>query len=354
VQHLAVREEEDRPESILGLRTNRFLLVRATPFPAGDRDTSPPVFQFGGHTDSQTKEGKQIFVVGSYRSMTSALTWSLGQHPDLFGMEETNWMIPLSAGIFSAAAMAQKADRSPFDVYKLSDDLFFSFFSRAINDMYKTLNEGRIFDTLLSRLSGKAEEFDSRIQIIRSKANPKRGWVDGTPEYSGYIQLLERIFPNAKFIFLVRDPREVVRSLQHMHSSTSEQYDVEAAFQKWEEMNRVCVEAALGLPPHRFCMVKSADLVSNPQKILRDIFRFVDLPYFAASSEVFTIKVNSSFKGSGAVSAELPESERHETIYEGLVSGENVLGLPWSKPLELKKEKVTHLLAKNLGLFGIK
>ena len=136
-----------------------------------------------------------------------------------------------------------------------------------------------------------------------------------------------------------------------MHSSTSEQYDVEAAFQKWEEMNRVCVEAALALPPNRFCMVKSADLVSNPQKILRDIFHFVDLPYFAASSELFTIKVNSSFKGSGAVSAELPESERHEKIYEGLVAGENVLGLPWSRPLDLKKERVNDLLARNLSLF---
>jgi len=36
-----------------------------------------------------------IFVIGSYRSGTSILTWSLGQHSNIFPLEETNWIYKL-------------------------------------------------------------------------------------------------------------------------------------------------------------------------------------------------------------------------------------------------------------------
>src|SRR5689334_9241423 len=36
-----------------------------------------------------------IFVIGSYRSGTSILTWSLGQHFNIFPLEETNWIYKL-------------------------------------------------------------------------------------------------------------------------------------------------------------------------------------------------------------------------------------------------------------------
>jgi hypothetical protein len=36
-----------------------------------------------------------VFVIGSYRSGTSILTWSLGQHFNIFPLEETNWIYRL-------------------------------------------------------------------------------------------------------------------------------------------------------------------------------------------------------------------------------------------------------------------
>ena len=42
---------------------------------------------------TQLQLGKgPIFIVGSPRSGTSILTWCLGQHPNLLGLEESNWM----------------------------------------------------------------------------------------------------------------------------------------------------------------------------------------------------------------------------------------------------------------------
>jgi len=51
-----------------------------------------------------------VFVVGMYRSGTSILTWALGQHPNLWALDETGWL-----PIFSNAILAtwQRARGAP-------------------------------------------------------------------------------------------------------------------------------------------------------------------------------------------------------------------------------------------------
>lgn len=43
-----------------------------------------------------------IFIVGSPRSGTSILTWCLGQHPNILGLEESNWMAQFALDVASA------------------------------------------------------------------------------------------------------------------------------------------------------------------------------------------------------------------------------------------------------------
>ena len=50
---------------------------------------------------SRSESVGPVFIVGSPRSGTSILTWCLGQHPNLLGMEESNWM-----GLFALDAAA--------------------------------------------------------------------------------------------------------------------------------------------------------------------------------------------------------------------------------------------------------
>ena len=42
---------------------------------------------------------RPIFVIGSYRAATSALTWALGQHPNLFPLEETHFLYKLAVDV---------------------------------------------------------------------------------------------------------------------------------------------------------------------------------------------------------------------------------------------------------------
>jgi len=51
----------------------------------------------------------------------------------------------------------------------------------------------------------------------RSLPGPNMRWVDGTPEYSLYIYALRKLFPKAVFIHVLRDVRDVVRSMLNLH-----------------------------------------------------------------------------------------------------------------------------------------
>ena len=43
-----------------------------------------------------------IFIIGSPRSGTSALTWAIGQHPNISVQPETNWMPTIAHAAFDA------------------------------------------------------------------------------------------------------------------------------------------------------------------------------------------------------------------------------------------------------------
>ena len=72
----------------------------------------------------------------------------------------------------------------------------------------------------------------------RSLPGPKMRWVDGTPEYSLHIYALRKLFPEAVFIHVLRDVRDVVRSMLnlyrltgvHLVTSEEEAYRVLAAY----------------------------------------------------------------------------------------------------------------------------
>ena len=141
---------------------------------------------------------KPIFVVGSPRSGTSILNWCLGQHPNIIPLPESGWMgqfaidVAIKYNIGSA-----RENRSVLSAMDIGRDEFFASFGNAINDL----------------ILRHREDLEKKRKIRRGETDPKARWVDGTPEYSFYICGLRKLFPNAKFIHIVRDVSSVVRSM---------------------------------------------------------------------------------------------------------------------------------------------
>src|SRR3954452_18481781 len=77
---------------------------------------------------------RPVFIVGSPRSGTSVLTWSLGQHSDILVQEESNWIGPLALQLEIAYRVGTaRGERSQLSALGVSREEYFSGFGEAID-----------------------------------------------------------------------------------------------------------------------------------------------------------------------------------------------------------------------------
>jgi hypothetical protein len=229
----------------------------------------------------QNEVNKPIFVVGSPRSGTSILTWCLGQHPNIFPVPESNWMgqFAINVGIGYEVGSA-RGDRSLLSGMDIGREEFFANFGRSINDLI-----------LNHRL-----DLERKRKMTRPPTEPKMRWVDGTPEYSLHIYALRNLFPEAVFIHLLRDVRDVVRSMLNFHrvAGTHLVQNEEQAYKYWLRMVKACVQAERAYGSEVVRRLSYAALIDNPEGAIRSLLEFVGEPYCARCLEPLGRRINSS------------------------------------------------------------
>ena len=112
----------------------------------------------------------------------------------------------------------------------------------------------------------------------------KPRWGDKTPMYMQYVSLLERLFPTARYVHLVRDGRDAALSFLSMPEGIVTEgwghpRDVEGFACQWR--TEVAAALALGrrVGPERYLELRYEDLVAAPEDALQRICAFAGLPY---------------------------------------------------------------------------
>jgi Sulfotransferase family len=149
---------------------------------------------------------KPIFVVGSPRSETTVLAYCICQHPNILYQEEADWLGPfaIDAAVNHRRGSA-RGPRGQLSANGVGREEFLMSFGQTINELI--LSHRKQFQT-------RRAQWDlPPFTISRSPEEPKSRWVAGAPENSFYVCRLRKLFPQALFIRLVRDVRDVVRSL---------------------------------------------------------------------------------------------------------------------------------------------
>jgi hypothetical protein len=112
----------------------------------------------------------------------------------------------------------------------------------------------------------------------------KPRWGDKTPMYMRHLGLLERLFPDAQYVHLVRDGRDAALSFLEMpegtytrtwaHPTTPAQFAC-----LWSK--EVSDAGALGrrVGPARFHQVRYEELVGDPDGVIQGICSFADIPF---------------------------------------------------------------------------
>jgi Sulfotransferase family len=114
------------------------------------------------------------------------------------------------------------------------------------------------------------------------QAKPR--WGDKTPMYMSHLPLLERLFPDAQYVHLVRDGRDAALSFLEMpretftrtwaHPTTAAQFAC-----LWRK--EVSAARALGgrVGPDRYREIRYEDLVVDPTSSVEAICRFASIPF---------------------------------------------------------------------------
>ena len=237
----------------------------------------------------QSRMNKPVFVVGSPRSGTSILTWCLGQHPNMFAVPESNWMGDFVGNAAVAHRIgAARGYLSILSAMDISRDELLSEFGRAINDLI---------------LSHRQDLEKTRVAIPslpefmkRPISGPRMRWVDGTPEYSFYIYALRKLFPEAVFIHVLRNVRDVVRSMLNLHRLTGSMLvaNEEEAYKYWLRTVKACVQAERAYGSNVVRRFAYDDLVDHPEPAVRSILDFVGESFCAQCLEPLNYQINSS------------------------------------------------------------
>lgn len=258
-------------------------------------------FEQNTMTGAQGTPARPIFVVGSPRSGTSILTWCLGQHPNILALEEGNWLDKFAYELGSTFERGtRRGDRSQLGALGIGADEFYACFGFAINELIFR-SRSRYFERSREIATLDPGQIHPSIQLAREPGEPKLRWVDGTPEYSFCICGLLKLFPDARFIHIVRDVSSVVRSLVRFSADGQKLAPNErTAFEYWMRTTCACVRAERAFGPARIQRIRYRDMVENPVLTFTNLFAFL--------GEAFRPAVLSRCSGRSTVRTSPPTS----------------------------------------------
>ena len=207
-----------------------------------------------------------LFILGVRRSGTTLLRVMLDRHSEL-AVPDESYFIPQLAG----------RHRGRINPDAFADDL------RRL----PTLRDWSVrAEDVRARLAPGATLADGirAVYELYAEARGKRRWGDKTPMYMQHLRLLERLFPDALYVHLVRDGRDAALSFLSMPrgivTETWGRPRTVAGFAcQWR--SEVLAARALGKRsgPGRYLEVRYEALVADPAGELRRTCDFAGLPY---------------------------------------------------------------------------
>lgn len=205
---------------------------------------------------------RPFFIVGHPRSGTTLLRFMLASHPRLFVPDETGF-IPFLVKKNQIDAPLTLAQTEKILQRIGALNFLWRDCVKDIPAFYASLPEPRLNHLLDSIFRNHTAD------------HPITRWGDKTPLYIQYIDLLNRIFPEAQFIHLIRDGRDAALSARKKWPENAAYMDSYYLLKNWVRNIRTGLQAGQWLGEARYFELYYETLVQKPEETLRAMCTFL-------------------------------------------------------------------------------
>jgi hypothetical protein len=213
--------------------------------------------------DSPLK-GRVIFAVGSRRSGTNWLQRVLGAQPDVAAMPTETYLF--SHGLERLAEL----------------------FQHATPNLPKTGLTFMPRDAFLDSMREFADRvFEENLRVISPDA---RYLIERTPWHVYHLELIAAVYPDAPIIHIIRDGRDVARSLL---SQSWGPRTMEAAAEEWR--SSVAAGQSVGASLPHYVEVFYENLLTDPVAEIRSLYERLGLELVSETLERAVIEASSAF-----------------------------------------------------------
>lgn len=206
-----------------------------------------------------------VFVVGRGRSGTTLMRSILDSHPNMAIPDETHFIVPL------ASRRRRYEHEDGFDVDRFHRDLV-AHQGFSVLEM----SEGAARTALVA---ARPTTFPDAIRCLfldYAKQRGKGRAGDKTPLHVLNIPILAGLFPDARFVHMIRDGRDVALSYLDVSWGAS---SIEENAVLWRRAVREGRRAGRRLGPRRYLEVRYEQLLEEPEATVRGLCEFVRLDF---------------------------------------------------------------------------
>lgn len=228
-------------------------------------------------------DSRCFFILGAPRSGTTVLRLLLNQHSELCVPPET-WFFPLrfekvrKYGDFSQLEQREEFSWDVAATLSESQHPVSYVFQMTPDQVVQAITE-RKADTYVKAYAAFMEHVARR--------DGKARWGDKTPYHTAFIETLATCFPRAKLIAIVRDPRDVVASIQNTTWGRLWYPHIFAASKRWALAIEGIEEARRHLGPDRLLCLRYEDFVQDPEAGARQMCELLEVEYEPAMLNYF-------------------------------------------------------------------
>lgn len=229
------------------------------------------LYRFKNKIEVKSDNYNPFFIIGSGRNGSTLLSSMLNNHSEIFVPLE-NYVLPYAIIKYSLYNFMTWADISKLIIADFDDPTKTEHWNLSMKKLYPQIRSISKNERSLKRLINEINLYYAKEKNLSNKTF----WGDKSPHNIRMIEFIYSVYPNSKYIFLLRDGRAVCNSLLQGKEEIFANYTtIEGATSLWNLSIKKYEWLKKRIKPENILLIKYEDLVENQSKTTEKALNFL-------------------------------------------------------------------------------